>query len=151
MPDDARANQHELADRLHSVAIHMLRALRVEDEASGLSPSRLSALSVVVFAGPLRLSDLATKEGVSAPTMSRLARALEADGLIQRQPDPDDGRSALFEATSVGRRLLDEARQRRLERLAGGLEGLDQHSITQLRAAVALLEERFDRTRTRGT
>ena len=64
----------EIADKLHSAAIHLLRRLRAEDDAIGLSAPRLSALSVVVFAGPLTLSELAAAEQVRLPTISRLIK-----------------------------------------------------------------------------
>ena len=56
-----------IANRLHSAAIHLLRRLRRQDEAMGLSPARASALSVVVFGGPVTIGDLAHAEHVSAP------------------------------------------------------------------------------------
>ena len=74
----------EVADRLHSAAIHLLRRVRVRDAESGLTPSRLSALSVIVFAGPIRVGDLATAEQVRPPTISRLVKELETDGLVRR-------------------------------------------------------------------
>src|SRR6476661_10655355 len=80
------------AIRLHSAAIHLLRRLRREDDASGLSAPRLSALSVVVFGGPLTLGALAAAEQVRPPTMTRIVSALEAAGLVQREPGPRDGR-----------------------------------------------------------
>jgi hypothetical protein len=58
----------DLADQLHSAAIHLLRQLRKEDDASGLSAPRLSALSVVVFGGPLTLGALARAEQVKRST-----------------------------------------------------------------------------------
>jgi hypothetical protein len=69
--DDAEA----IADRLHSAAIHLLRRLRREDATSGLSAPRLSALSVIVFGGPLTLGELANAEQVRPPTMTRLVSA----------------------------------------------------------------------------
>lgn len=66
-----------------------------EDGASGLTAPRLSALSVVVFRGPLTLGALAAAEQVRPPTMTRLVAALEADGLVAREPDPRDGRGTL--------------------------------------------------------
>ena len=63
-----------VADRLHSAAIHLLRRLRVEDEALGISAPRLSVLSVLVFAGPMRIGELAHAEQVEPPTMTRLVR-----------------------------------------------------------------------------
>ncbi|HJU65574.1 MAG TPA: MarR family transcriptional regulator, partial [Gemmatimonadaceae bacterium] len=90
-PPDAREAER-IADRVHSAAIHLLRRLRKEDTKTGLSAPRLSALSVVVFGGPLTLGALAAAEQVRPPTMTRLVTALEKRGLVTREPDPDDGR-----------------------------------------------------------
>jgi len=112
------------ADRLHSGAIHLLRAVRARDAEAGLSPARLSALSVLVFAGPRSLGRLADAEQVRPPTMSALVRGLEGAGRVRRRPDPDDARAGRLEATARGRRLLERARARRLETLTGMLEPL---------------------------
>src|SRR3954467_2258933 len=80
----------DLADRLHSAAIHLLRRLRRADTASGLPAPRLSALSVLVFGGPLTVSELAAAEQVRPPTMTRIIGALEAAGLAEREGDPKD-------------------------------------------------------------
>src|ERR1041385_1466167 len=98
------------ADRLHSAAIHLLRSLRVEDRASGLSAPRLSALSVIVFGGPIAMSALAAAEQVRPPTISRLVAELERLGLVERDPDPADRRGVKVRATAKGRRLLEEGR-----------------------------------------
>lgn len=124
---------------LHSVAIHLLRTVRVEDETSGLSPSRLSALSVVVFGGPLRLGDLARAEGVQPPTMSVLVRSLEDGGWVRREPDPADGRSVLVSATSAGVEILEAARERRLRRLDTLLAPLSEEERTTVDRAVDIL------------
>src|SRR5919202_2354129 len=87
------------ADRLHSAAIHLLRRLRKQDDASGLTAPRLSALSVVVFGGPLSLGALAAAEQVRPPTMTRIVSALERAGLVERSPHPTDGRQVLLTAT----------------------------------------------------
>src|SRR5690349_775969 len=87
-PDSA----DELAPRLHSAVLHLLRRLAREDRASGQSPARLSALSVLVFGGPRAIGRLARDEGVSAPTTTRLVAGLEADGLVTRTTDPADRR-----------------------------------------------------------
>lgn len=131
---------HRTADRLHSAAIHLLRRLRAEDDATGLSAPRLSALSVVVFAGPLPLGELAAAEQVSAPTMSRLVTELEGEGLVQRSRDPEDGRVRRVEATKEGRRVLLEGKRRRVERLAGELDALPREERLLLDAAAAVLE-----------
>ena len=108
------AQEEQIADRLHSAAIHLLRLVRREDETSGLTPPRLSALSVVVFAGPLSLRDLAAAEGVTPPTMTRLVDGLEADGLVMRRDDPSDGRAIRIRATAKGTKLLMNARAQRV-------------------------------------
>lgn len=131
------------ADRLHSVAIHLLRSVRVEDEESGLSPARLSALSVVVFAGPLRLGQLAEAEQVRPPSMSTMVRALEKDGLVERRADPDDRRSILVAPTDRGRRLLKSARARRLHRLRRELAALPSEQLRLVAAATEVLFRRF--------
>lgn len=131
------------ADRLHSVAIRLLRSVRVEDEESGLSPARLSALSVVVFAGPLRLGELAETEQVRPPTMSTIVRALEAEGLVERSADPADRRGVLIAATPRGRRLLQTARSRRLKRLRRELADLPPDQLRLVGAAAEVLSRRF--------
>ncbi len=130
----------ELADRLHSAAIHLLRRLRREDARTGLSGPRLSALSVVVFGGPLTLGELAAAEQVRPPTMTRLVRALEARGLVRREPDERDGRVVRLRATAKGRTLMAEGRARRVRALARGLERLDAEELTALRGATAVLQ-----------
>src|SRR5467141_5370325 len=95
-----------IADRLHSAAIQLLRRLRVEDKALGLTGPRASALSVIVLRGPLTMSALAEAEQVRRPTISRLIDGLERRGLVRRVSHADDGRVQLVEATAAGRRLL---------------------------------------------
>lgn len=130
----------EVADRLHSAAIHLLRAVSRPDELSGLTPARLSALSVVVFAGPLTVGRLADAEQVRSPTMSTLVTGLEADGLVTRRPAPGDRRSVLVAATPKGRRVLQRARARRLGVLTERLAGLPGRDRATLRRAAALME-----------
>lgn len=129
-----------LADRLHSSAIHLLRRVRVEDSAMGLTPPRASALSVIVFGGPISLGDLAAAEQVRPPTVSRLVRDLEEAGLVTVRPDADDGRVRVAEATAEGRRLLTEGRARRVAHLAQALAGLSAGQRGTLARAVVILE-----------
>ena len=136
-----------VADGLHSAAIHLLRWLRREDEQSALSGPRLSALSVIVFTGPVTLGALASAEQVRPPTMSRLVNALEADGLVVRAPDPDDGRVTRLHATDAGRRLLHEGRARRVAALAHQLADLTPDERATLARAAALIERLATRAR----
>jgi DNA-binding MarR family transcriptional regulator len=130
----------ETADRLHAAAIHLLRRLRTEDDASGLSAPRLSALSVVVFGGPITLSDLAAAEQVRPPTISRLVRELEHDGLVEVVRDPIDRRVRRARATAKGRRVLREGRARRVRRLADDLARLSGAERGVLERAAEVLE-----------
>ena len=136
----AGEESQELALRLHAAAIHLLRRLRQEDAALGVSPARASALSVLAFGGARTLGELAAAEQVTAPTMSRLVAALEADGLVAREPDPADGRAVRLRATAAGLRLIERGRTRRTARLAARLEALAPAERAALERAVALLE-----------
>jgi DNA-binding MarR family transcriptional regulator len=133
----------EVADRLHSAAIHLLRRAAEEDRAAGLSRARLSALSVVVFRSPLTLGDLAAAEGVRSATMTGIVNGLERDGLVRRRPHGTDRRAVQVEATAAGRRLLDRARGKRLELIASKLADLSDAELDVLERAADLLEERF--------
>lgn len=123
-----------VADRLHSAAIHLLRRLRVEDKAMGLTAPRASVLSVLVFRGPVTMSELAEAEQVRPPTITRLIDGLERRGLVRRVNHPDDGRVQLVEATAAGKRLLQKGRARRVDRLMQGvarLSGADQRVLAR--------------------
>ncbi len=129
-----------VADRLHSAAIHLLRRVRKVDEASGLSAARLSALSVLVFAGPATIGQLARVEQVSAPTMTRLVQALERDGLVTRETQEGDARVVRVRATPEGARILELGRKRRVEELAHLLEALPPAELAALGSAAETIE-----------
>jgi len=129
-----------VADRLHSAAIHLLRRLRVEDKAIGLTGPRASALSVIVFRGPVTMSALAEAEQVRPPTITRLVAGLERRGLVRRVSDSRDGRVQLVEATAAGRRLLKKGRARRVGRLAEGLAQLSKDDQDLLAGAAELMD-----------
>lgn len=129
-----------LADRLHSAAIHLLRRVRVEDTAMGLTPPRASALSVIVFGGPITLGELAAAEQVRPPTVSRLVRDLDEAGLVKVRVDSADGRVRTAEATPAGRRLLNEGRARRVAHLAQALAALSAGDRRTLARAAGILE-----------
>ena len=140
-PAESHAELRDIADRLHSIAIHLLRRLRKVDEATGLSGPRLSALSVVVFAGPVTLTELAAAEQVKPPTMTRLVQALEDDGYVVRSPDPLDGRVSRIGASAKGKRVMMEGRANRVQMLAGLLTELSVGEQKALRRAVGSLED----------
>ena len=138
------------AERLHSASIHLLRRLRREDDASGLTAPRLSALSVLVFGGPRTLGALADAEQVRRPTMTRLVAALEAAGLVAREPNPRDARAPLLRATPSGVALLEEGRGRRTGVLARRLAQLPPDELATLERAAEILD-RVSRTVDDGT
>jgi len=129
----------ELPDRLHSVAIHLLRRLRVEDDTTGLSAPRLSALSVLVFRGEMTLGELATAEQVRPPSMTRLVRELEKAGLVEVAGHPDDRRAILVRASGEGAAIVQEGRSRRVRRLQELLEPLSQSDRRTIGDAVEIL------------
>jgi DNA-binding MarR family transcriptional regulator len=126
---------------MHSAALHLLRRLRKHDEAMGITAARASALSVAVFAGPVTLGRLAKAEQVSAPTITRLVVAMEEEGLLKREADPEDRRVVWIRATAKGARLLTEGRKRRVEAFARELATLDQDSLGVLARAAEIMEE----------
>lgn len=135
--DEAEA----IADRLHSAAIHLLRRLRREDATTGLSAPRLSALSVIVFGGRT-CSAFASSPSVSGPppTMTRLVSALEDEGLVAREADPDDKRLTRIRATQKGRTLLFRGRARRVAALTSEVRGLEPGERAELTRALAILD-----------
>jgi DNA-binding MarR family transcriptional regulator len=129
-----------MATAVHSASIRLLRTVRREDRGSGISGPRLSALSVIVFAGPLSLAALAAAEDVSAPTMSRIVEALVRSGLATREPEPDNRRMVRIAATEEGRRLLEEGRARRVAALVARLRRLADGDQRALARGVEILQ-----------
>jgi DNA-binding MarR family transcriptional regulator len=140
MAEESLSSRAEVADRLHSAAIHLLRRIRKVDEASGLSAARLSALSVLVFGGPTTVGALARAEQVSAPTISRLVSGLERDGFVVREVDEEDARAVRVRATPKGRRVLAQGRERRVAELVQLLEDVSADELRTLGSAVAIVE-----------
>ena len=132
----------ELADRLHSTAIHLLRRLRIQDLASGVGPAKLSALSVLVFSGrPLTLAELAGAEQVKNPTMSRLVGAMERDRLVRITTPETDARSILIAPTRRGKALLLAGKRRRVESLARALGPCAEEDLDRLGRSIDLLAQ----------
>jgi DNA-binding MarR family transcriptional regulator len=140
MASRASTNRRAVADALHSAAIHLLRGVREEDEKTGVGPARLSALSVLVFGGPQRLTDLARIEQVKPPTMTKVIAGLEATGLVVRRADAQDARAVQLEATARGKKLLQEGRRRRVMRLAAALQGVTADEVQVLARAAGIIE-----------
>jgi DNA-binding MarR family transcriptional regulator len=138
MPRDAGVDR--LADRLHSAAIHLLRTVAAVDAESSLSPARLSALSVIVYGGPLTMTALAAAERVSPATVTSTVTGLESSGLVARRRTGADARRVTVTATRAGRDLMSRARARRLRVLGEVLESLTTADRAAIADAVTALE-----------
>jgi DNA-binding MarR family transcriptional regulator len=125
----------ETAHHLNSGAIHLLRGMRAVDRQAGLTPARLSALSVLVFGGPRTLGQLARAEDVAGPTMTRIVDGLVDLGLARREPHPDSARMSLVSVTDEGRQLMVAAADRRIGAIVAGLGALGVEQRAALVAA----------------
>ena len=134
-------DHEKIAEQLHSVSIHLLRKLRREDDSSGLNAPRLSALSVIVFGGPVTLGDLAAAEQVRPPTMTRIVNALEEQGLVTREKTSGDARRTYLSATPAGRSLLLAGRERRVRALANQIRKLSKERLATLQSAAEILRD----------
>jgi DNA-binding MarR family transcriptional regulator len=128
------------ADRMHSAAIHLLRHAARQDTLSGQGPARLSALSVLVFAGPKTLGELAAAERVKPPTMSRVVAGLKRSGLVRIQSDEHDQRRVRISVTAKGEHLLQEARKRRIQALAEIFGSLQPDQLEIASKAAEIIE-----------
>jgi DNA-binding MarR family transcriptional regulator len=129
----------ELAARLASLSTVLQRHLARANAGEGLTRARLSALALLVLGGPRTLGELAAAERVRPPTMTRLVHAMEADGLVAREPHPSDGRSIILRATPKGERQLEIGRSRQIAPLAEAISALDRAERRQLEDAADLL------------
>jgi DNA-binding MarR family transcriptional regulator len=105
-----------------------------------MSPSQLSCLATVGRDGPLSLGALAERERVAAPTMTGIVARLADDGLVERRPDPADGRSRLVSITDAGRDRVADVRERKNQWLRARLDELDADDSRTLLAAAEVME-----------
>lgn len=131
----------DTASQLRNAIVRTSRALR-QDAAgeSGLSPTQTAVLASINRSGPLTPSELAEIERVKRPTMTRTLACLEREGLIERAPDPADGRSSLVAVNDAGRERLARLRRRKSAYLARRLRKLDPEEVETLAGAAALLD-----------
>lgn len=129
-----------IANSLHSLCIQVLRQARTADADTGLSPQRLSVLSVLAFVGSRTIGELAVIEQVSRPAISTLVSALEADGLARRERPAGDARTVIVHVTAAGRKLLEKGRAGRLQLVSGRLAMLDSNQLDVVEEALKLLE-----------
>ena len=128
-----------IANRLNSTAIHLLRRIGRDDAVDGVTGPRLSALSVIVYGGPHTAGELARRERVTLPTMTRTVDALVRDGLLAREGAPGDRRVVRLVATAEGTQLMERGRARRIRRLTAELSRLGSDELDALERGIAVL------------
>jgi DNA-binding MarR family transcriptional regulator len=138
------APELEVAANLRLAVTRLARRLR-QQSADGLSPSQTSALSTLERHGGLTPSELARIERIQRPTVTRVLAALEQGGLITRQPDVADRRSARVELTPAGAALLRRGRSRKNAYLARRVRDLDPQDLEALEKAAELIEQLLER------
>jgi DNA-binding MarR family transcriptional regulator len=116
-------------------------ARRMRRESSpGISPTLSAALHTVETQGPITAGQLAAYEHVQKPTMTRTIQAMLDRGLVERIPDPLDGRVSWLSVTPEGRKLLQRSRRRTDEFLAKRVKKLSAEEREVLETAALLLE-----------
>jgi DNA-binding MarR family transcriptional regulator len=130
----------ELAARLAGLGTLLQRQVSRADTGDGLTRARLSALALLVLGGPRTLGELAAAERVRPPTMTRLVHAMEADGLVVREPHPSDRRSIVVRASAAGEAQLREGRARQVDGLSEVLASLDAPGRAGLDDAISRVE-----------
>ena len=143
-------DRQAVGSAIHSASIHLLRFVRTVDGESGLTPARLSALSVLVFGGPRTIGELAAAEGVRSPTITSLVNGLERERLVRRVAGAGKGgdqRRVVVEATAAGVRRMKAGQARRLARLDSLLEGLSAEDVAAVGRAAKVLEDALGRIR----
>jgi DNA-binding MarR family transcriptional regulator len=137
------APSSDLASRLRLDIARLARRLR-QEAGAGLSPTQTAALATIERHGPLTPSELAVRERVQRPTVTRVLARLEEAGLIARASDPADGRSSLVTVSEAGTELLAMVRTRKDAYLARRLEALDPDERAALDRAAAILERMLE-------
>ena len=132
----------EIAELLHERFSRLSRQLRHMELPAGMTPERLSTLSVIDRHGPISVTALADREMVRPATMSRMVSALVDEGLVRRREDKADGRGVLVSVTATGRRIYRKAQQQRLEQLAEALNELTPDQLSAMRELATILERR---------
>lgn len=130
----------ELAGRLRLAMVELFRRTRNHGSASGLTPSRLSALLILGDGDPVRIGELATRMAVATPSVSHIVDALDEQGLVVREHDPHDRRVCLVGISAAGRELLAELRTRTTGLLADQIRLLPEDQQAALVQALPVLE-----------
>jgi DNA-binding MarR family transcriptional regulator len=137
---DACSDDPELAARLRLVVNRLARQMRAEASSGSLTPSLDSVLISIEVHGPISLGQLAAREGVTPPSITRMIAELERRDLVRREADPGDRRVAYVSLTGEGRRTVQRTRTRKTAFLAKRLRRLNDAEVAVLREALPVLE-----------
>jgi len=125
-----------VADKLRPALLRVGRELRREAREVGVSPEQVSLLVTIKYAPGIGVRELAARERISPPGMSKHVDRLERDGLVERTPSADDRRRVGLTLTDEGQRVLRRVRSRRTAWLASRLRGLTPAELAAVEAAV---------------
>lgn len=137
---DIAERERTLASRLRLAVVRLNRRLRAQRADSALTLSQLSALSCLHKAGSMTPGELAAKEGVQPPSMTRVIAALEDNGLVTRRAHPTDGRQAIVEVTEAGQARIEEEVSIRERWLDQHLAELDEDELAVLSRAAEIID-----------
>ena len=133
-------SQAHTAAELRLVIGRLVRSIR-QHNAGGLTPSQVSALATIEEFGPIRISDLASRESVGAPVATRVTASLEELGCIKRVTDVQDKRACLVQLTSQGHKVLKNLWEERTAGINQAIQMLSKSEIAQLHAAIPVLDK----------
>jgi DNA-binding MarR family transcriptional regulator len=139
-PEQSAPEAGDGAARLSLALARLTRVLRRGGDLAGLGPGSISALATLVRGGPMRLGDLALREGVAPPTLTRIVAGLEESGYVVRAPDPDDRRATRVQATDSAIALVAGVGLGRVSRLRERIETLDEDDRRALLRAIPVIE-----------
>jgi DNA-binding MarR family transcriptional regulator len=137
LSEDDRAAVSEL----RGAVMRLSRRLRNQRVDESLSPTEMSVLATLARCGSATPGELARKEHVQPPSMTRIVAMLEAKGLVRREPHPEDRRQVVVSSTDQAAAMLAESREKRNAWLARLAEGLDADELAVLRLAAPVLEK----------
>jgi DNA-binding MarR family transcriptional regulator len=137
---ESTSEQRSLASRLRLSVVRLNRRLRAQRTNSTVSLTQLAALSTLYKCGPLTPGELAAKEGVQPPSMTRVIAALEEFGYATRRPHPTDGRQAIVALTDEGRTFHDAQVSAREAWLDRRLAELDDEERDLLAKAAEIID-----------
>lgn len=137
LSEDDRAAVNEL----RAAVMQLSRRLRHQRVDESLSPTEMSVLGTLARCGSATPGELARKEHVQPPSMTRIVAMLEAKGLVRRDPHPDDRRQVIVSRTKEAEAMLAKSRTKRNAWLAELAEGLTDQERAIMRQAAPVLEK----------